>query len=125
MTQKTLRKILSQDSRYKHKIIKPEKNHPFRDKSKQPGHAQMDLKIFGEKQTGLGRFIASFDCICTQTRISYSKIVDPANSINLMKALEEARLFFESLGIKLTLIQTNNAMFFKRNNFVVCDLFND
>jgi len=125
MTQKTLRKILSKDPRYKHKPIKPQKNHPFRDKPKSSGHAQMDLKIFGEKQTGLGRFIASFDCVCTQSRVPFSDIVDPANSKNLMIALEEARKFYESLGIKLTLIRTDNAMFFRRNNFVVGDLFND
>lgn len=125
ITQQTLRKILSEDPRYHPKPIKPEKNHPFRNKPKQSGHAQMDLKIFGEKQTGLGRFIASFDCVCTQTRIPFSKIVDPADSKHLMIALEEARLFYESLDIKLTLIRTDNAMFFKRNNFVVSDLFNE
>lgn len=125
ITQQTLRKILSQDPRFKPKPQKPEKNHPFRDKPKESGHAQMDLKIFGEKQTGLGRFIASFDCICTQTRIPFSTIVDPADAKHLIEAIEQARLFYESLGIKLTLIRTDNAMFFKRNNFVVSDLFND
>ena len=125
MTRSTFVKILTEDSRYKKKPQKPKKIHEFRKEPKQPGHAQMDLKIFGEKQTGLGRFIASFDCICTQTRVPFSKIVDPANAKNLMIALEEARLFYESLGIKLTLIRTDNAMFFKRNNFVVSDLFND
>lgn len=121
----TLRKILSKDKRYKPRRKSPTKDHPFRNKPKPSGHAQMDIKVFGRDQTGCHRYVYSFDCIETQTRIPYSKILERADTKHAMDVIEEAKLFYESFGIKLTLIRTDNAMMFKETNFVTSNEFND
>ncbi len=69
----TLRKILSRDKRYKPRRKSPPKDHPFRNKPKPSGHVQMDVKIFGLNQTGCHRYVYSFDCVETQTRIPLFK----------------------------------------------------
>ena len=43
---------------------------------------------------------------------------------SVMEALKEIMDFFDYMGLKITMIRTDNAMMFKKTNFVKCNIFN-
>jgi len=120
----TLRKILREDERWRGKPRKQAKDYPFRNRPKPIGHTQMDVKVFGRNQTGCNCFVYSFDCIDVQSRIPYSEIIKTNSKNEAMAVVKKAYEFYKSLGIKITLIRTDNAMMFKLTNFVYSSEFN-
>ena len=122
----TLRRILLEDERaWPKNVMNISKDHPFRNKPKPIGGIQIDLKIFGRLQTGLGKYIYSIECIETSSRVAWGIPLEKPDTKNVMEAIVEIIDFFESLGIKVKKIRTDNPMMFKNINFVHSNEFNE
>ena len=56
--------------------------------------------------------------IKTQSRYAYSKVIDNASHQEIINALKSGIQHFADIGIKIKMIQTDNAMMFKGYNFI-------
>lgn len=126
MSLKTLLNILNEDQRmWPKKQPNKSKDHPFRNKPKPIGGVQIDMKVFGRKQTGIGKYVYSIECIETSSRIAWGLPLRKPDTFHAMRAIKEIIDFFESLNIKVRKIRTDNAMMFKNINFVHSNEFNE
>lgn len=57
------------------------------------------------------------------TRVVFSKVLKVSNVESVLKALDEGKAFFKSLGIEMKAIQTDNAMVFKSTNIAKSSSF--
>ena len=119
MSLETLRKILNEDSRAKLKQnTRIEKDHPFRNKAIKPGWIQIDIKIFGRKETGLNKYVYVIDAIDRGTRILAGEVLTSGRLNIVIAAVKRMLDWFESIGIKVKYVQTDNGSVFKNNSFV-------
>ena len=115
----SLTKMIKSDSRYGNIPLKKHKNeHLFRQYRLPLGKVQLDLKVSNLKDTKMFKHVYFFNMIDTASRFTYSQVLYKANKLHVMQALEKGVKIFEEKGIKITNIQTDNAMMFKGNNFV-------
>lgn len=121
----TLRKILREDKRYGSiQRIKMNKKHLFRSKIPKAGIIQFDVKVFGKNQTGMHKYVYLIDAIETRSRMVFGSILQDSKTNSLVNAVKQILRQFEASGIKVKIIQTDNAMVFKNNNFVRSNAFN-
>lgn len=94
------------------------KKHPKRNKPRKVGSFQMDLKVLGLKETNVGEYIYVFDMIDECGRNVFSEVLNEATTNNVTVALRKAISFFKNIGINIKTIQTDNAMMFKKTNYI-------
>ena len=125
LSYKTLSNILKEDKRYgplpREQI---RKKHLFRKQPKKVGLVQLDIKAFGKIQTGAGRYVNLLDAIEVSSRLAYGIFISRSDTKTVMEAVKEIVNYFESFGIKIQKIRTDNAMMFQHTNFVQTNEFN-
>ena len=115
----TLKKILTEELRLRfNKPLKKYRKHPKRHYIAESGHIQLDLKILGKNENGLGSIVCIFNMIETHSRLLFSLVLLNARTEHVLDALKEGIKFFKENGIEVKSIQADNAMMFKGNNFV-------
>ena len=125
MSYNTFSVILSEDSRAPYfKKFYAENIHKFRQKILKIGGAQLDIKVFGVRQTGTGKWFYVIDAIELCTRTAWAVALRRPSIGYVMEALDEIMNFFKSIKIKIEMIRTDNAMMFKNINFVKSNIFN-
>ena len=122
---KTLSNILKEDKRYGPLPCEQvKKKHLFRRGAKKVGLVQLDIKVFGKIQTGAGKYVNLLDAIETSSRLAYGIFISKSDTETVMEAVKEIVNYFESFGIKIQKIRTDNAMMFQHTNFVQTNEFN-
>lgn len=121
----TLTSFLQTDDRYGKIELKYTPNHPIRTSAKPIGEIQLDIKELGYDQSGTGKHEFIIDAICVGCRITKGHVLYNCTVQSIMEAVTKIKNEFEKEGIIIHTIQTDNAMTFKRNNFVVSDIFNE
>ena len=114
----TVNKIIKQDARNKNNKPRINRKHPSRFYNLPFGNIQMDLKIIGPKESPTGKRITIFDAKDEQSKLYYMEVVSDGSQQNLLQATKNMICYFNSLGMKIKRIRTDNAMVFKQNNFV-------
>ena len=117
--------ILKTDERYGKIELKYKPYHPIRSAAKPIGEIQLDIKELGYGQSGTGKHEFIIDAICVGCRITKGHALYNCTVNSIMEAVIKIKDEFEQEGIIIHTIQTDNAMTFKRNNFVVSDIFNE
>lgn len=119
LNRKTFMKIIETDERYtKHAVTPYKPKHPMRTKIKEIGNVQMDLKILGFKETSTNEKINVFNMIDTSTRFVFSRVLNSGDYSEVLEALNMGTRYFNDNGIIIKTMQTDNAMMFKKTNFV-------
>ena len=121
----TLIKIIREDKRYGHIPIRYVRKHPIRELPKPIGEIQLDVKVLGWQDNGTGGLVYILDAIDTSSRTTHGHVLLSQTTYEIMEAVKRIKNEFENDGIKITKIQTDNAMVFKKNNFVKSDAFNE
>ena len=125
MSYNTFSVILNEDPRAPYyKKFNVENIHKFRHKIAKVGGMQLDIKVFGVRQTGTGKWFYVLDAIEMCTRTAWGVALRRPTTACVMEALHEIMNFFNSIKIKIKMIRTDNAMMFKNINFVKSNLFN-
>ncbi len=126
ITYSTLVKIYSQESgETLVSNIKYSSKHPPRQDVKELGHTQMDLKVLGLGETSVGKYVYVFDLIDTSSRFVFSEVLESATVECVVKALLRGIEYFDKFNIKIKTMQTDNAMMFKKTNFVNSNSFHE
>lgn len=126
LSYKTFSKIIKSDQRYGPiKLVRNRHKHEFRKTIKQLGRIQMDLKVLGLNQNSTNKYVYIFDCIDIGSRLVYSRVLNTADTTNVMNEVINMKEFFIQHGINIKNIQTDNAMMFKKTNFVHSSVFNN
>lgn len=94
------------------------KKHPKRNKVKKLGSFQMDLKVLGLKETNVGEYVYIFDMIDVCGRNCFSEVLFKATTDDVTNSLIRSIDYFKSIGIEVNSIQIDNAMMFKRTNYI-------
>lgn len=124
LTYQTMIKIYRQETGndlVSNKCFKPK--HKPRTSVKEIGHIQMDLKVLGHGESGVGKYVYVFDMIDTSTRMVFSKVLSNATTEEVMKRLKQGMEYYKGYGIEIKSIQTDNAMMFKKTNFITNNEF--
>ena len=125
MSYNTFSAILNEDPRAPYfKKFYIENIHKFRHKVLKVGGVQLDIKVFGIRQTGTGKWFYVLDAIEMCTRTAWGVALRRPTIACVMEALNEIMNFFKSLNLKIKMIRTDNAMMFKNINFVKSNIFN-
>lgn len=99
------------------------KKHKPRQHVKMLGNIQLDLKVLGKSETSVGKYVYVFDMIDISSRLVYSRVLPEATVSEVIKCLNNGLVFYKKHGINVRSIQTDNAMMFKKTNFITCNEF--
>ena len=118
-------KIINEDKRAPLKPLKIAKiKHPRRKFNVPIGNLQMDIKVLDKKENPLkGHKLYILDFIDEQTKFVYGEILKTQTINEIMDVLKRAKCYFEANGINIKRIRTDNAMMFKKTNFVRSGIF--
>lgn len=92
--------------------------HPLRTWDIDIGNIQLDVKVIGPTESQFKRNIYIMDAKDQQSKLYWHKILKYQTKTELLEGLTESIDFFENHGIKIKSIRTDNAMVFKKTNFV-------
>ena len=115
---KTTCKIINADPRNPKQKKRAKVKHPLRYYNLPFGLIQMDLKIIGSKESPTGKRITIFDGKDEQSKLYYIEVLENASISNLLFATTNMIEYYQSLGMTITRIRTDNAKAFKKNTFV-------
>ena len=100
-------------------------HHPIRTSPRPIGEIQLDIKELGYEQSGTGKHEFILDAICVGSRYARGHTLYRCTTEEIMAKVIMIKKEFEQARIKIHTIQTDNAMVFNKNNFVVSDVFNN
>ena len=119
LTYATMMKIVQQELGETNLHIKKFRTkHEFINLLRRPGDIQVDVKVLGKYEQQIKSKIRLFVARDRSTRLAFVKVLYRETEQEIVCALEESRLWFKKQGIKILSIQTDNAMVFKKTNFV-------
>jgi len=121
---KTICKIINADSRSSFIPKKIIKQHPLRKYELDVGNIQMDIKVIGRKESPFKKAIYIFDAIDEETKVVYSKILKTQTAQELLIVVDEMITYYDKLHLKIKRIRTDNAMVFKKTNFLKSGILN-
>ena len=98
--------------------------HPLRKWDIDVGNIQLDVKVIGIKDTVMRRKIYVLDAKDQQSKLYWCKLIKTQTKQEMLDGLKEMINFFNGYGVEIKNLRTDNAMVFKKTNWVSLGEFN-